>query len=106
MRRADPQRLDDQRHGQVSRDCGNRTAAGQRTLGHGIAKLREAELPEPLPRARSVGFAHQADLAPSQCSNTSSMRLEKPHSLSYQAITLTSSPCTRVWLRSATQDAG
>ncbi len=36
----------------------------------------------------------------------SSMRLEKPHSLSYQAMTLTSRPLTRVWLASNTAERG
>ncbi|MNF00904.1 hypothetical protein D3C80_1998090 [compost metagenome] len=36
----------------------------------------------------------------------SSMRLEKPHSLSYQASTLSMRPLVRVWLASKIDDSG
>ena len=78
----DPQRLDDQRYGEVRGHRRDRAAAGQGALGHGIAKLRQGSCQSPAPH-QSVGVGHPA-LAPCQCSSTSSMRLEKPHSLSYR----------------------
>lgn len=96
---ADTQRLDHQCQPQVGGHRGGRAAARRwRVGGQRGAEGRQGLAPELIAHGWSSTFG--------QASSTSSMRLEKPHSLSYQASTLTRSPCTRVWLRSATHDSG
>src|SRR5688572_10508603 len=78
-----------------------------RTVAAGEEAVFEVGLPD-LVRVRGERVAHDASgyFAAIQLITTSSMRLEKPHSLSYQLETFTSRPETLVSVASKVEEAG
>ena len=82
---------------------GHKAAEAHRPGGAGVSCTRQGHRRRQADTGRQPGTDH---LALTSATVVSSIRLEKPHSLSYQLVTFTRRPLTLVRVLSKVEDAG